>query len=53
MYLITVEMKQGKLPKLVTLQSVLVYKPFPKAARHVEIKEIRIPRSIIVDGLSW
>ena len=38
----------------ITLQSVLVNKPkFFKATRHAEIRKIEIPRSMVVEALSW
>ena len=38
----------------ITLQSVLIKKPkFLKATRHAEIRKIEIPRSMVMEALSW
>ena len=38
----------------ITLQSVLINKPkFLKVAHHIEKKKIEIPRSMVVEALSW
>ena len=38
----------------ITLQSVLIKKPkFLKATHHTEIRKIEIPRSAVVEALSW
>ena len=38
----------------ITLQSVLISKPkFLKVTNHTDIKKIEIPRSIVVEALSW
>ena len=38
----------------ITLQSVLMNKPkFLKAIHHTEIRKIKIPRSMVVEALSW
>ena len=37
----------------ITLQSVLIKAKFLKATHHTEIREIEIPRSMVVEALSW